>query len=222
MKQLNIDIETYSSTDLAKAGVYKYAEDPSFSVLLFGYSIDKGPVRCIQCAVGEKIPAEVISALQDETVLKYAFNASFERICLSRYLGVHLTPQSWRCTMVGSLYLGLPGSLAAVGAAGARGTGASAATGHQADDQQHAEKKSDGFLHVLFPFLFLLYYRIPEGVLTCFKRSNTHLVTVRKTINDMGPQSLICSHAVRLTFAKAVLFRYSVVVRRCQRSLSCM
>ena len=116
MKQLNIDIETYSSTDLAKAGVYKYAEDPSFSVLLFGYSIDKGPVRCIQCAVGEKIPAEVISALQDETVLKYAFNASFERICLSRYLGVHLTPQSWRCTMVGSLYLGLPGSLAAVGA----------------------------------------------------------------------------------------------------------
>lgn len=116
MKQINIDIETYSNTDLTKAGVYKYADDPSFSVLLFGYSVDQGPVRCIQCAKGEKIPAEIIAALQDPAVMKYAFNASFERVCLSSYLGVHLTPVSWRCTMVASLYLGLPGSLAAVGA----------------------------------------------------------------------------------------------------------
>lgn len=115
MKQINIDIETYSNTDLTKAGVYKYADDPSFSVLLFGYSVDQGPVRCIQCAKGEKIPAEIIAALQDPAVMKYAFNASFERVCLSRYLGIHISPISWRCTMVASLYLGLPGSLAAVG-----------------------------------------------------------------------------------------------------------
>lgn len=116
MKQINIDIETYSNTDLTKAGVYKYADDPSFSVLLFGYSIDLGPVSCIQCAKGEKIPEEIVAALQDESVLKYAFNASFERTCLSAYLGIRLSPVSWRCTMVASLYLGLPGSLAAVGA----------------------------------------------------------------------------------------------------------
>ncbi len=116
MKQINIDIETYSNTDLTKAGVYKYVDDPSFSVLLFGYSVDQGPVRCIQCAKGEKIPAEIIAALQDPAVMKYAFNASFERTCLSSFLGIHLSPVSWRCTMVASLYLGLPGSLAAVGA----------------------------------------------------------------------------------------------------------
>lgn len=116
MKQINIDIETYSNTDLTKAGVYKYADDPSFSVLLFGYSIDLGPVRCIQCAKGEKIPEEIVAALQDESVLKYAFNASFERTCLSAYLGIRLSPVSWRCTMVASLYIGLPGSLASVGA----------------------------------------------------------------------------------------------------------
>ena len=116
MKQINLDIETYSSTDLSKAGVYKYAEDPSFTVLLFGYSIDCGPVKCIDCAEGEKIPEKVMHALQDPAVLKYAFNASFERICLSRYLGITLSPESWRCTMVASLYLGLPGSLASVGA----------------------------------------------------------------------------------------------------------
>ena len=116
MKQINIDIETYSGTDLTKAGVYKYAEDPSFSVLLFGYSVDRGPVRCIQCARGAKIPQEIIQALQDPKVLKFAFNATFERVCLSSYLGIHLSPVSWRCTMVHSLYLGLPGSLAAVGA----------------------------------------------------------------------------------------------------------
>lgn len=116
MKQINIDIETYSNTDLTKAGVYKYADDPSFTVLLFGYSVDQGSVRCIQCAKGEKIPAEIIAALQDPAVMKFAFNASFERVCLSSFLGVHLPPISWRCTMVAALYLGLPGSLAAVGA----------------------------------------------------------------------------------------------------------
>lgn len=116
MKQINIDIETYSNTDLTKAGVYKYTDDPSFSVLLFGYSVDLGPVRCIECAKGEDIPEEIVSALKDPSVLKYAFNASFERTCLSTYLGIKLSPVSWRCTMVASLYLGLPGSLAAVGA----------------------------------------------------------------------------------------------------------
>ena len=116
MKQINIDIETYSNTDLTKAGVYKYVDDPSFTVLLFGYSVDLGPVRCIQCAKGEKIPAEIIASLKDPAVMKYAFNASFERVCLARFLQVHLSPVSWRCTMVASLYLGLPGSLAAVGA----------------------------------------------------------------------------------------------------------
>lgn len=116
MKQINIDIETYSNTDLTKAGVYKYVDDPLFTVLLFGYSVDLGPVRCIQCAKGEKIPEEIITGLKDPAVMKYAFNASFERVCLGRFLQVHLSPVSWRCTMVASLYLGLPGSLAAVGA----------------------------------------------------------------------------------------------------------
>ena len=116
MKQINIDIETYSSTDLSKAGVYKYADDPSFTVLLFAYSVDHGPVECIQCAKGGMIPQEIVSALQDESVIKVAFNAMFERICLGKYLGLNLSPDTWRCTMVASLYLGLPGSLSAVGA----------------------------------------------------------------------------------------------------------
>ena len=116
MKQINIDIETYSGTDLSKAGVYKYVDDPSFTVLLFSFSIDEGPVECIQCAKGEKIPEEVTTALQDETVIKVAFNAAFERVCIGKYIGAYLPPDSWRCTMVASLYLGLPGSLAAVGA----------------------------------------------------------------------------------------------------------
>ena len=115
MKQINIDIETFSRADLTKSGVYKYVNDPGFEVLLFGYSIDKGPVITIDLASGEKLPEEVTAALVDESVLKYAFNAQFERVCLSKFLGVYLTPDSWRCTMVASLYLGLPGSLAAVG-----------------------------------------------------------------------------------------------------------
>ena len=115
MKQINIDIETFSRADLTKSGVYKYVDDPGFEVLLFGYSIDRGPVITIDLASGEKIPEEVLAALTDDSVLKYAFNAQFERVCLSKFIGVYLTPDSWRCTMVASLYLGLPGSLAAVG-----------------------------------------------------------------------------------------------------------
>ena len=87
MKTLSIDIETYSSVSLQKAGVYKYAESPDFEILLFGYSADAAPVQVVDLACGEKIPDEIIAALNDETVLKWAFNAAFERICLSRFLG---------------------------------------------------------------------------------------------------------------------------------------
>lgn len=115
MKRLNIDIETYSEADLTKSGVYKYVDVPGFEVLLFGYSVDGGEVKVVDLASGEKISEEIVEALQDEKVSKYAFNAQFERVCLSKFLGVYLAPDSWRCTMVASLYLGLPGSLAAVG-----------------------------------------------------------------------------------------------------------
>lgn len=117
MKRLNIDIETYSEADLMKSGVYKYVEKTSgFEVLLFGYSADGGPVVVIDLASGEKIPEEIVAAMKNPDVTKYAFNAQFERICLGAYLGEYLNPESWRCTMVASLYLGLPGSLAQVGA----------------------------------------------------------------------------------------------------------
>lgn len=116
MKRMNIDIETYSEADLSKSGVYKYVDDPGFEVLLFGYSADGGPVKVISLAEGEELPQKIKEALLDDTVLKFAFNAQFERVCLEKYLGVHLAPDAWRCTMVASLYLGLPGSLAQVGA----------------------------------------------------------------------------------------------------------
>ena len=116
MRQINIDIETYCEADLTKCGVYRYSDDPTFEILLFGYSVDKGPVRVLSFAEGEQLPKEILAALKDESVLKYAFNAQFERICLSRFLGEYLPPASWHCTMVSALYLGLPGSLAAVGA----------------------------------------------------------------------------------------------------------
>lgn len=116
MKRMNIDIETYSEADLSKSGVYKYVDVPGFEVLLFGYSADGGPVKVISLAEGEELPQEIREALLDDTVLKFAFNAQFERVCLGKYLGVHLAPDAWRCTMVASLYLGLPGSLAQVGA----------------------------------------------------------------------------------------------------------
>lgn len=120
MKTLSIDIETYSATNLAKAGVYRYSEDSDFEILLFGYSVDGGPVQVVDLAAGEQISDEVLSALTDPAVLKTAFNAQFERVCLSRYLGyptgTYLDPSSWHCTMVWAATLGLPLSLEGVGA----------------------------------------------------------------------------------------------------------
>lgn len=117
MKTLSLDLETFSDVDLSKCGVYKYASSPNFEILLFGYSVDGGDVQVIDLACGEKIPAEIIAALSDENVTKWAFNAMFERVCLSNYLGEWLEPESWHCTMVWSATLGLPLSLENVGAA---------------------------------------------------------------------------------------------------------
>ena len=120
MKTLSIDIETYSPEPLAKCGVYRYCQAPEFEVLLFGYSVDSGPVQVVDLAAGERIPADVLAALTDPAVSKWAFNAQFERVCLSRYLGYpvgrYLYPDSWYCTMVWSATLGLPLSLEGVGA----------------------------------------------------------------------------------------------------------
>jgi len=136
MRNLEIDIETYSSVSLQKCGVYKYAESPDFEILLFGYSIDGGEVKTIDLACGEELPADILDALTDDSVTKWAFNAQFERVCLSRYLadrGISLdpfhdnhplsrecarflNPESWRCSMVWSAYMGLPLSLEGVGA----------------------------------------------------------------------------------------------------------
>ncbi|MDU4045908.1 XRE family transcriptional regulator [Peptoniphilus sp. HMSC075B08] len=115
MKKLSIDLETYSSVDLGKSGVYKYAESEDFEILLFAYSIDDGEVKVIDLESGEIIPEEILSALSDESVEKWAFNANFERVCLSKFLGERLEPQGWYCTMIWSAYLGLPLSLEKVG-----------------------------------------------------------------------------------------------------------
>lgn len=115
MRNLSIDIETFSSADLSKCGVYRYAESPDFEILLFGYSVDGSDVRIIDLANGEALPEEIKEALIDENVMKWAFNAQFERICLSRYLGKWLEPKSWRCTMVWAAYMGLPLSLEGAG-----------------------------------------------------------------------------------------------------------
>ena len=136
MKTISIDIETYSDVNLAKCGVYKYAESPDFEILLFGYAVDGGPVQVIDLAQGETIPEEILDALTDDTVTKWAFNANFERVCLSRYLTAlgrsldpfhdqhplstecarFLNPAGWKCSMVWSAYMGLPLSLEGVGA----------------------------------------------------------------------------------------------------------
>lgn len=132
MENLSIDLETFSSVDLKKCGVYKYAESDDFEILLFGYSVDGSEVKVVDLAQGETIPEVVLSALTDETVTKWAFNAQFERVCLSRYLrdkginvnhgqtgkseGLFLNPSSWHCTMIWSATLGLPMSLENVGA----------------------------------------------------------------------------------------------------------
>lgn len=132
MKNLSVDLETFSSVNLGKCGVYKYAESDDFEILLFGYSVDGSEVKVIDLAQGETIPEVVLSALTDETVTKWAFNAQFERVCLSRYLrdkgininpgqtvkseGLFLNPCSWHCTMIWSATLGLPMSLENVGA----------------------------------------------------------------------------------------------------------
>lgn len=136
MKSLSLDLETYSDVNLAKCGVYKYAESPAFEILLFGYAVDGGPVQVIDLAQGETIPEEILDALTDDTVTKWAFNANFERVCLSRYLtdlgrsldpfydqhplsqecARFLNPAGWKCSMVWSAYLGLPLSLEGVGA----------------------------------------------------------------------------------------------------------
>lgn len=120
MKTLSIDLETYSSADISKTGVYRYSESPDFEILLFSYSIDGAAVQLVDLTCGEIIPDDVKAALSDPTVTKWAFNASFERICLSRWLGLpsgsYLEPQQWRCSMIWSAYLGLPLSLAGVGA----------------------------------------------------------------------------------------------------------
>lgn len=120
MKYLSIDVETHSSVNLARSGVYRYSEAEDFEILLFGYAIDEGEVQVVDLARGEQIPRPVLEALSDDSIIKWAFNANFERICLSRFLGLpqgrYLSPVSWRCTMIWSAYLGLPLSLQGVGA----------------------------------------------------------------------------------------------------------
>lgn len=136
MKTISIDIESYSDVNLARCGVYKYAESPAFEILIFGYAVDGGEVQVVDLAQGESIPDEILEALTDESVTKWAFNASFERVCLSRYLsdlGISLNPfydhhplsrecarflnpAGWKCSMVWSAYMGLPLSLEGAGA----------------------------------------------------------------------------------------------------------
>ena len=124
MKRINIDIETFSSVDLNQTGVYKYAESLDFEVMLFGYSVDRGPKIVIDLTRGEKIPQEILDALEDPEIEKYAYNASFERVCLSHYLaqqgkdygtGHYLDPNGWHCTRVQGATWGLPLSLAECG-----------------------------------------------------------------------------------------------------------
>ncbi len=116
MNEILMDIESFSSVDLTKAGVYRYAESPDFTVLLFAYSVDGGEVRVVDLACGEEIPADIVEALSDDSVIKWSYNNNFERVSLSNYFGTWFEPGSWRCTMVWAAYLGLPRSLEDVGA----------------------------------------------------------------------------------------------------------
>ena len=116
LKSLGIDLETFSSVDLSKCGVYRYASSPDFDILLFGYSVDGGDVRVVDLACGGEIPADIVEALSDDSVIKWSYNNNFERVCLSNYFGTWFEPGNWRCTMVWAAYLGLPRSLADVGA----------------------------------------------------------------------------------------------------------
>lgn len=119
MKKLSCDIETFSNVDLIRCGVYKYADSPDFEMLLFAYAADDGDVHIIDIAGGEELPEKIIQAIKSDTVVKTAYNAQFERVCLSRYLklpeGEYLNPQSWYCTAVQAAELALPLSLADVG-----------------------------------------------------------------------------------------------------------
>lgn len=118
MRELGIDIETYSSYDLKTCGVYRYVEAPDFTILLFAYCVDGGSVTCVDMAQGEQLPAEILDALRDPAVVKTAFNATFERVCISRYYGWPLMdPAQWRCTMVAAARMGLPLSLEQCGEA---------------------------------------------------------------------------------------------------------
>lgn len=117
MKKLSIDIETFSDIDLIKCGVYKYADSPAFEILLFAYSIDDGEIHIVDLVRGEELPDEITEAIKSDTVIKTAFNAQFERVCLSKHLGILLDPSSWYCTAVQAAELSLPSSLAYVGAA---------------------------------------------------------------------------------------------------------
>lgn len=134
MREMSIDLETYSDIDIQKCGAYKYAESDNFEILLFGVSVDNGPVQVYDLTAGDEIPTEILAALSDENITKWAFNASFERVCLSNWLkkhhpeyftgysipedpaGKYLDPASWKCTMIWSAYMGLPLSLEGVGA----------------------------------------------------------------------------------------------------------
>ena len=134
MKEMSIDLETYSDVNITKCGAYKYAESDEFEILLFGVSVDGGPVVVYDLACGNSIPDEILAALSDANVTKWAFNASFERVCLSNWLkkhrpeyftgysipedpaGQYLDPASWKCSMIWSAYMGLPLSLEGVGA----------------------------------------------------------------------------------------------------------
>lgn len=115
MKQISIDIETYSSTNLNQTGVYRYADSDDFELLLFGYATDFGPVKVVDLTQGEKIPPQIIEALDNPNIIKSAFNAQFERVCLSCFVGHRLKPTGWHCSRVWSATLDLPLSLRDVG-----------------------------------------------------------------------------------------------------------